>query len=69
MSSGCYRMWNHYTKCLKKKNKKKKENTGILRKTPHMFFLSLFPYRGRQITALVFEKEIGIKCGAINTKI
>lgn len=25
-------------------------------------------WTGRQTTALVFEKEIGIKCGAINTK-
>lgn len=37
-----------------------------------MFFkysISLTPWwRGRQITVLVFEKEIGIKCGAINTK-
>lgn len=33
----------------------------------HIVSLTLWR-RGRQSTALVFEKEIGIKCGAINTK-
>lgn len=39
-------------------------------KLPVFFFKSSISLTlwGRQITALVFEKEIGIKCGAINTK-
>lgn len=54
---------------LKKKKTRKRKKIQVYYVKLPICFLSLFPYRGRQITALVFEKEIGIKCGAINTKI
>lgn len=67
MSSSCYQMWNHYTNVKNLTKHMQWLDTDISCKTPTVRFTYTIVEK-RQITALVFEKEIGIKCGAINTK-
>lgn len=67
MSSSCYQMWNHYTNVKIIPKHTQWLDTDILCKTSTVCFTYTIVEK-RQITALVFEKEIGIKCGAINTK-
>lgn len=68
-------LWNHYTKRFKIKKYAMTKHQIYTVKLPiylfvYLFFkiISLTMWRGDKITALVSEKETGIKCGAINTK-